>query len=74
MQKWIVRYDYQPDRKACRSKNFLEGFRGYLHTDYSDKKAISIFLGFLRKINASLLEYKRRAVKPFGIPARRFDI
>ena len=29
----IVLYDYQPDRKASRPKDFLEGFSGYLHTD-----------------------------------------
>ena len=29
----IVLYDYQPDRKAERPKAFLQGFRGYLHTD-----------------------------------------
>ena len=29
----IVLYDYQPDRKASRPKEFLDGFSGYLHTD-----------------------------------------
>jgi transposase len=29
----LVLYDYQPDRKTKRPKEFLEGFRGYLHTD-----------------------------------------
>jgi transposase len=29
----IVLCDYQPDRKAKRPKEFLKGFRGYLHTD-----------------------------------------
>ena len=29
----IVLYEYQPDRKKERPKNFLEGFSGYLHTD-----------------------------------------
>lgn len=29
----IVLYDYQPDRKATRPKEFLEGFSGYLHSD-----------------------------------------
>lgn len=29
----IVLYEYQPDRKKERPKNFLERFRGYLHTD-----------------------------------------
>lgn len=29
----IVLYEYQPDRKAKRPKEFLEGFKGYMHTD-----------------------------------------
>lgn len=29
----IVLYEYQPDRRAKRPKEFLEGFRGYIHTD-----------------------------------------
>jgi transposase len=29
----IVIYEYQPDRRAKRPKEFLEGFNGYLHTD-----------------------------------------
>ena len=29
----IVLYEYQPDRAAKRPKEFLEGFKGYLHTD-----------------------------------------
>ncbi|MBZ9607332.1 IS66 family transposase [Clostridium estertheticum] len=29
----IVLYEYQPDRCAKRPKDFLEGFKGYLHTD-----------------------------------------
>lgn len=29
----IVLYEYQPDRKAERPKDFLKGFHGYLHTD-----------------------------------------
>ena len=29
----IVLYEYQPDRKGERPKEFLTGFRGYLHTD-----------------------------------------
>lgn len=29
----IVLYEYQPDRKAQRPKDFLEGFHGYLHAD-----------------------------------------
>lgn len=29
----IVLYDYQSDRKAERPKEFLKGFRGYLHAD-----------------------------------------
>lgn len=29
----IVLYDYQPDRKAKRPLDFLQGFSGYLHTD-----------------------------------------
>lgn len=29
----IVLYDYQPDRRAKRPIEFLEDFRGYLHTD-----------------------------------------
>lgn len=29
----IVLYDYQPDRKAKRPLEFLQGFSGYLHTD-----------------------------------------
>jgi len=29
----IVLYDYQPDRRYIRSKDFLGGFRGFLHTD-----------------------------------------
>lgn len=31
--KPIVLYDYQPDRKASRPKESLEGFSGYLHAD-----------------------------------------
>ena len=29
----IVLYDYQPNRKAENAKNFLKGFKGWLHTD-----------------------------------------
>ena len=29
----IVLYEYQPDRKKAHPKEFLAGFRGYLHTD-----------------------------------------
>ena len=29
----IVLYDYQPNRKAENTKNFLRGFKGWLHTD-----------------------------------------
>jgi len=29
----IVLYEYQPDRKAEHPKEFLAGFKGYLHTD-----------------------------------------
>lgn len=29
----IVIYEYQPDRKETRPKEFLRGFKGYLHTD-----------------------------------------
>lgn len=29
----IVLYDYQPDRKAKRPLEFLQGFSGYIHTD-----------------------------------------
>jgi transposase len=37
----IVLYEYQPDRKAERPKNFLKGFHGYLHTDgYSGYHAL----------------------------------
>ena len=32
-ERHIVLYDYQPDRKASRPKEFLEGFSGYLHAD-----------------------------------------
>ena len=32
----IVLYDYQPDRKAKRPKEFLSGFAGYLHSDGYD--------------------------------------
>ena len=29
----IVIYEYQPDRRAKRPKEFLEGFKGYIHSD-----------------------------------------
>ena len=29
----IVLYEYQPGRGACHPKTFLDGFKGYLHTD-----------------------------------------
>ena len=29
----IVLYDYQPNRKAENAKDFLKGFKGWLHTD-----------------------------------------
>ena len=32
----FVLYDYQPDRRKERPKNFLQGFKGYLHTDGYD--------------------------------------
>lgn len=32
----IVLYDYQPDRRAKRPREFLSGFKGYLHTDGYD--------------------------------------
>ena len=32
----IVLYDYQPDRKAKRPKEFLKDFKGFLHTDGYD--------------------------------------
>lgn len=38
----IVLYEYQPDRTAKRPKEFLEGFKGYLHTDgYSTYHTLS---------------------------------
>lgn len=39
----IVIYDYQPDRKHIHPEKFLKNFKGYLHTDYSDKKVIPIY-------------------------------
>lgn len=32
----IVLFDYQPGRGACHPKAFLNGFKGYLHTDGYD--------------------------------------
>ena len=32
----IVLYDYQPDRRKERPKDFLKGFKGYLHADGYD--------------------------------------
>lgn len=32
----IVLYEYQPDRRAKRPKEFLEGFKGYIHCDGYD--------------------------------------
>lgn len=32
-EKQVVLFDYQPDRKYNRPREFLEGFSGYLHTD-----------------------------------------
>jgi transposase len=32
-QNHVVLFEYQPDRKAKRPKEFLEGYKGYLHTD-----------------------------------------
>jgi len=32
----IVLYDYQPSRAGDNAKNFLKGFKGYLHTDAYD--------------------------------------
>lgn len=32
-KKPIVLYDYQPDRRGKHPKEFLTGFKGYLHTD-----------------------------------------
>ena len=29
----IVMYEYQPGRDAAPPKEFLDGFKGYLHTD-----------------------------------------
>jgi transposase len=29
----IILYEYQPDRRACRPAEFLQGFSGYLHAD-----------------------------------------
>jgi len=29
----IILYEYQPDRRGKRAKAFLDGFKGYLHTD-----------------------------------------
>ena len=29
----IILYEYQPDRQKKRPKEFLEGFKGYIHTD-----------------------------------------
>jgi transposase len=35
-EKQIILYDYQPDRKHNRPREFLEGFSGYLHSDGYD--------------------------------------
>ena len=45
----IVLYDYQPDRRAKWPKEFLKGFKGYLHTDgydaYHDLPAGIVVIG-----------------------------
>ena len=33
VSNWLVLYEYQPDKKGERPKEFLTGFRGYLHID-----------------------------------------
>jgi len=48
----IVLYDYKPSRGGSNAADYLQGFHGYLHTDYSDKKVIPIFPDFLSKISA----------------------
>jgi len=32
-KKHIILYDYQPDRRYIRPREFLEGFSGFIHTD-----------------------------------------
>jgi transposase len=41
----IVLYDYQPSRGGEHPRNYLAGFKGYLHVDYSDKINIPTFYG-----------------------------
>ena len=38
-----VLFEYQPTRSGQHARRFLEGFTGYLQTDYSDKLVIPIF-------------------------------
>ena len=39
----VALYDYASSRSAKNAQQFLKGFSGYLHCDYSDKKVIPIF-------------------------------
>lgn len=47
-----VLFEYQPTRSGQHTQRFLEGFSGYLQTDYSDKINIPIFL--TKHINRSV--------------------
>ena len=41
--KPLALYEYQPSRAGKHAKAFLDGFRGHLQTDYSDKINIPMF-------------------------------
>ena len=45
----IILYDYREGRSGNYPKEFLEGFKGYLHVDYADKVIMPIFYDFHAK-------------------------
>ncbi|MCB8818893.1 IS66 family transposase, partial [Desulfosporosinus sp. SRJS8] len=42
----VILYEYTRTRSGDHAKKFLEGFRGFHVSDYSDKKVIPIFYEF----------------------------
>lgn len=71
-QSPIVLYEYQPDRAGKRPKDFLEGFKGYLHTDgYSayhnlSKPSLEDFLVWLKSSDALLKSALLKQQKKMG--------
>jgi transposase len=65
----VILFEYQPDRSAKRPKEFLDGYKGYLHTDgYSCYHGLSsdiIVVGCLSHIRRRFVQ-ALKSLKPDG--------